>query len=167
MFKIGDATTFFPTDSRLPHSVDDALSLARCIQQEATTKELDLLRDALRQAEARELAALAELDEANAMLRKFSWSQFRLDEAKAKLREFAWQPIETAPRDRPILLYRPGAVGDRRVSPGGWNGCRYHSNPRPYWDCFVANTDTRWCRDFPPTHWMDLPEPPTEVTPCR
>jgi len=115
--------------------------------------KLRKLRDAVRQAEARELAALAELDEAN-----------------AKLRKFAWQPIETAPRDRPILLYRPGACGmymnnNRQISPGGWNSCRHHSNPRPYWACFLENTDTKWCRDFPPTHWMDLPEPPAEVTP--
>ena len=144
----GEETTFFPTDSRLSHSGDEALSLSRCIQQEVTAKQSDLLRDALRQAEARELAALAELDEAN-----------------AKLREYAWQPIETAPKDRVILLYRPGAIGCRVVAPGKWDNNEFSKHPKGYWQSLVGRFSVREDRDTPPTHWMDLPEPPAEVTP--
>jgi hypothetical protein len=53
-----------------------------------------------------------------------------------------WEPIETAPKDRTVLVYDEGAVF---VSfwfevRGGW------------WDNGIV--------DPPPTHWMPLPEPP-------
>jgi hypothetical protein len=142
MFKIGDANTFFPTDSRLPQAkeADDRIALSRCLQQEATARELDLLRDALRQAEARELAALA------------------------KLLKFTWQPIETAPRDRVILLYRPIAISCRQVAPGKWDDNEFARHPKGYWQSLVGKFSVREDRDTPPTHWMDLPEPPAEVT---
>ncbi len=108
----------------------------------------EALRDALRQAEARELAALAELDEAN-----------------AKLREFAWQPIETAPRDRVILLYRPGEDGARRVAPGSWDSRECSKHPKPFWRCWFGRPNVDWDRYYQPTHWQPMPEPPTKVTP--
>lgn len=77
-----------------------------------------------------------------------------------------WQPIETAPKDELILI-----TDGVDVAPGWWTGeIKY---PWAFID------DTRWdageCEDekgliapngYPEkyiTHWMPLPEPPTEI----
>ena len=68
-----------------------------------------------------------------------------------------WQPIETAPKDKDVLLYCPM----RGVVRGCWNDCKHATNPRPYWThdrellYGVLNT-----RNDQPTHWMPLPERP-------
>lgn len=70
-----------------------------------------------------------------------------------------WQPIETAPKDgRDILVWMP--LGDGRGNP-----------TVAVVDWYVANGESHWriaegvfgplALDFPPTHWMPLPEPPT------
>ena len=48
-----------------------------------------------------------------------------------------WQPIEIAPKDRPVLLY------------GGHVPCC---------QMFVGHADANW--SWQPTHWQELPEPP-------
>ena len=70
-----------------------------------------------------------------------------------------WQPIETAPKDKVVLLYsqRFGAVVGR------WNEEIFASKPRPYW----TNDRERLhgvvaTRQSQPTHWMPLPPPPSE-----
>ncbi len=61
-----------------------------------------------------------------------------------------WQPIETAPKDKEILVAYVGNVMIARYSralngfPARWIG--------PYPDDFTYGG---------PTHWMPLPEPPT------
>ena len=72
-----------------------------------------------------------------------------------------WQPIETAPRDgTSILGFRPGDT---------FSG---HMITAIYW-CGSSPVDSGWwalCEagdhsasdEFDPTHWMPLPEPPTE-----
>lgn len=75
-----------------------------------------------------------------------------------------WQPIDTAPRDGTrILIWRP-SIGriDGRAEEGWWETQKYHNRPRPYWE------STGWHgigfkRNWPPTHWMPLPEEPGEV----
>lgn len=61
----------------------------------------------------------------------------------------AWRPIETAPQDTAILVYRPRLRG------------RYFTE-RMEVDAYV---DGRWARGErglqPPTHWMPLPTPPS------
>ncbi len=70
-----------------------------------------------------------------------------------------WQPIESAPRDRRILLWSP-TFGGRAIG-GRYDDDKYASKPRPYWTldneriCGVST-----CRAQPPTHWQPLPEPP-------
>jgi hypothetical protein len=71
-----------------------------------------------------------------------------------------WQPIETAPKDRVILLY--GVHFHRRIwgrgywfqgVPGdgeGWIAHSFYTEP---------SDDMRGC--FEPTHWMPLPAPPS------
>lgn len=57
-----------------------------------------------------------------------------------------WQPIETAPHDKLILVYAPGA----QDLPSITCTCMWHE-------------DAGFCVDElrEPTHWMPLPEPPT------
>lgn len=74
-----------------------------------------------------------------------------------------WRPIETAPKDRRVMLYRPthNNAWLLTVSAGQYDDDRYAKKPRPYWGSDVERV---WgvlaCRDNPPTHWMPLPEPP-------
>lgn len=70
-----------------------------------------------------------------------------------------WQPIETAPRDRRILLFHP-TLTYRRVMIGCWDEDKHSSRPRPYWTndaCAMRGiTDTR---KHPPTMWAEIEEP--------
>lgn len=71
-----------------------------------------------------------------------------------------WQPIETAPKDKDVLLYLPRRGAIR----GQWNSDKYARVPRPYW-----SHDREWIfgvretRDCQPTHWMPLPAPPIQA----
>lgn len=69
-----------------------------------------------------------------------------------------WLPIETAPKDEPVLLFGmtvPGSKMVRFKKPVVFSG---------YW----SDIDGIWCAHgshwngpfFEPTHWMPLPEPP-------
>jgi len=58
-----------------------------------------------------------------------------------------WQPIETAPKDEPILVgptKRMGICVAMNCSRDGW----------------VTETCVEWVSMYTPTHWMQLPEPP-------
>jgi hypothetical protein len=70
-----------------------------------------------------------------------------------------WQPIETAPKDAPVLLFGMTNPDERMVrfkKPVVFSG---------YWE----SLDEAWCAHgshwdgpfFQPTHWMPLPAPPT------
>lgn len=65
----------------------------------------------------------------------------------------AWQPMVTAPKDRSILLRRPG----RTVGIGRWEPQTHHTVPRPYWrddrPLFGVIED----RKSEPTGWMEIP----------
>ena len=65
-----------------------------------------------------------------------------------------WQPIETAPKDRRILLSIDCSVG---FCGGNWDEDKYRKKPRPYWRADVENwMGILWMRDHQPTHWMDI-----------
>jgi hypothetical protein len=80
-----------------------------------------------------------------------------------------WQPIETAPKDgTPILLFYPGpdydsgnyhsdgeAVGVTMAVVRG----RTTANGYLIWEGYYSAVDPSYAT---PTHWMPLPEPPTE-----
>lgn len=71
-----------------------------------------------------------------------------------------WQPIESAPKDNPILLYvvqRPDMYCEAVGEPDGWQ----HMDVG-YWDPIERDWVTWHSGD--PTHWMPLPEPPTLKT---
>jgi hypothetical protein len=73
-----------------------------------------------------------------------------------------WNPIETAPRDRHLLLY------GRQLEPHDAVTYKEALVFSGYWD----SLDQAWCSTasawtgpfFDPTHWADLPPPPPEVT---
>lgn len=71
-----------------------------------------------------------------------------------------WQPIETAPKDRTVMLWVPDGVWSRATF-GEWDDEKYARKPKPYW-----NTELRrwrgviWQRAHQPTHWAPIPEGP-------
>lgn len=71
-----------------------------------------------------------------------------------------WMPIETAPKDVIILLYRPSAIGWGMVTLGKYNYDLYAKKPRPFWEGWLKIGDVTQWREWQPTHWMPLPEPP-------
>jgi hypothetical protein len=71
-----------------------------------------------------------------------------------------WQPIETAPLDRRVLLFRPAARPLYQISIGRWNCDSHSSNPRPYWRGDHGFDQPSDQREIPPTRWMEIPDPP-------
>jgi hypothetical protein len=67
-----------------------------------------------------------------------------------------WQSIETAPKDRKILI-----LGKDYVSVGKWDSNEFAKNPKPHFKSERGYLHgKRWELDNQPTHWMPLPEPP-------
>lgn len=64
-----------------------------------------------------------------------------------------WQPMVTAPKDRPVLLRRPG----RSVGIGHWEAQTHHRIPRPYWRDERPVFGVAEDRGTEPTGWMDIP----------
>ena len=65
-----------------------------------------------------------------------------------------WNPIATAPRNTPILVWHPG------FGMGGWNVMRFNGNE---WR-ETANDGRALKPGYEPSHWMMLPNPPTDQT---
>lgn len=69
-----------------------------------------------------------------------------------------WQPIEAAPKDRPILAWMWGAW---RVAK--WDNDRYCKKPRPHWVAEgLSISDSRFHQ---PKWWIELPAPLSEDKP--
>lgn len=62
-----------------------------------------------------------------------------------------WQPIETAPKDRSILVTEKTGMRIDQVRWGNWANSNTHN-----WidNNFAANPNNAF------THWMELPKPP-------
>jgi hypothetical protein len=64
-----------------------------------------------------------------------------------------WQPIETAPKDgRPLLVY-----DGQDITTAKWE------LDFDWWEICVPSDGYVDSNCISPTHWMPLPEPPTEV----
>jgi hypothetical protein len=64
-----------------------------------------------------------------------------------------WQPIETAPKDRRILVFEPGDCDEEGfIDVVHW----YMGDTEDYW------ADWDWKKSCNPTHWQPLPAPPLE-----
>ena len=80
-----------------------------------------------------------------------------------------WNPIESAPKDKIILLYRPTAHGCEKVSIGGYVHDLHAKKPKPYWALLLklgyatGKEREMQSREWVPTHWMPLPEPPEDI----
>lgn len=75
-----------------------------------------------------------------------------------------WHPIETAPKDRRILLgfSEELFIGISSVF-GKWESDQYATYPKPYWRHDLTRLcGIKVCRNHPPTHWMELPEKPDQ-----
>lgn len=76
-----------------------------------------------------------------------------------------WRTIDSAPRDGTrILLYIPscGSYVSSKVAAGRWNA----RDSRPYFTNDRERMDgVVFTRKNKPTHWMPLPEPPSDATP--
>lgn len=88
-----------------------------------------------------------------------TWTTFNtlVEETLAALAnscEGGWRPIETAPKDCPILAYNPvQGVYETRYDKGEWPHADWFSDD-------AGRTASLW---YPrPTHWMPLPPPPQE-----
>ncbi len=64
----------------------------------------------------------------------------------------AWLPIESAPKDRTILLWIP------RRFPSVVVGSQWSDDDGLSWGWWAGPSLVQ------PTHWMPLPQPPTETT---
>lgn len=73
-----------------------------------------------------------------------------------------WQPIETAPKDRRILLWFPRELfNDMHVICGNWYADEYSLSPRPHWDHDLSRLYGKvMTRSNQPTHWAEIPEGP-------
>jgi hypothetical protein len=74
-----------------------------------------------------------------------------------------WQPIETAPKDKIVLLFRPTAFEWGSVAPGKYNVDFFAKRPKPFWEIWLKIGGTVESRLWEPTHWMPLPAPPKET----
>jgi hypothetical protein len=76
-----------------------------------------------------------------------------------------WQPIETAPKDRPIFLYADGSVWVSEWCP--FDPEFDEPGEEPYWRMVQLDEGISggygiegYSLDLHPTHWMPLPAPP-------
>lgn len=69
-----------------------------------------------------------------------------------------WQTIDTAPKDRRILVW----INRIGTMTGWWDDERYAKVPKPHWKTHAAFvhgvSETR--KNHQPTHWMELPNSP-------
>ena len=77
-----------------------------------------------------------------------------------------WQPIETAPKDRRVLLYVPDELGGWQFQTGDYEDDWRNSPPRPFWR---YDGDTAplggYSRAHTPTHWLGgIPAAPLLLT---
>jgi len=81
-----------------------------------------------------------------------------------------WKPIETAPRDRNILVYFRDGWDNDRVQEAWWK-MPYDGAPAVQcaWETMkgtLLSADVHFNSDGQPlgaTHWMPLPEPPADT----
>ena len=70
-----------------------------------------------------------------------------------------WMPMETAPKDRRILVLRVvnPMSPTHLAAVAKWNAQTHHSNPKPYWEIEGSGAYVKEMRDNPPLGWMPLP----------
>lgn len=101
-------------------------------------------------AEMRRLALIASESMSSGQMEMFAEELLNIVNSKGACMS-EWQPINTAPIDKAILV---------------WNGAftiAHYNSAYNFWVGHGLGTeDTRSFDNFPPTHWVSLPEPPKE-----
>lgn len=82
------------------------------------------------------------------------------DNIERKGKAMDWQPIETAPKNRDILVCLAHGI----VTVARWQDDRYARKPRPYWQMEWNAHRTLDDRRDQPLFWQPLPDPPERVT---
>ncbi len=70
-----------------------------------------------------------------------------------------WEPIETAPKDRQILLFCPGEKGAQQHV-GGWAQQLVTGKEAWRFAAYWKDGEGLVCLLCNPTHWQELPAPP-------
>lgn len=86
-------------------------------------------------------------------------------EVETEYRERVPQPIETAPKDRIVLVYRPAR---KRWNLARWEPHSHVRTSKPYWASLESFWGVNRDREEAPTHWCELPPAPDNLTepPC-
>jgi hypothetical protein len=71
-----------------------------------------------------------------------------------------WRPIETCPQDGFFIVHQDGAVRAMFRERGEWRSTSVAIDG--YGD-IIHNAKVRETAVYEPTHWMDIPEPPTST----
>jgi len=71
----------------------------------------------------------------------------------------AWQPIETAPINVSVLVFIPNA---EHYGVGIYRAIHVDMGTGKRWHCTALHMGGDINPEYWPTHWMPLPEPPTE-----
>lgn len=100
-------------------------------------------------------------DHAAPLNRDEAWDLYQYAIATERAR-VGWQPIELAPKDRPILLLRPTAFEWGRVTMGQWSDDKYGKKPKPFWSGELWGVGITHSREWTPAMWMEIPEGPQD-----
>jgi hypothetical protein len=71
-----------------------------------------------------------------------------------------WKPIDTAPRDKEILIFVQNDYGGN-IFMARWDKDESAIRPKPRWTSSSPAYKAITAINGPPTHWMPLPPPPT------
>lgn len=79
-----------------------------------------------------------------------------------KSTKLQWKPIETAPKDRRIILgFTEPIFTGINVIAGKWDDDKYHKNPQPCWTHDLQHlTNRKELRSNQPGYWMEIPTIP-------
>lgn len=83
-----------------------------------------------------------------------------------------WKPIETAPKDGTWILVTGDVYDPLSDGPPHVRFTRWVSETTEHWEQvsarrqeLVSEDTSHWdCCDMQPTHWMPLPNPPSDVS---
>lgn len=133
----------------------NAIALAEVISEQLAALIANVRRQSLEEASADNHRMALEIAD---MKREAAELRARVAEMEQQVPK--WLPIDSAPKDRRILLH---ADGWEDPVVGRFDNERNAKTPRPYWtntrEHFMGK---RYTRDHQPTRWMPLPAAPKE-----
>lgn len=73
-----------------------------------------------------------------------------------------WRTIDSAPKTGESILVYPATWGGKNAAIARWDDNKYAKKPRPFWKRDDDFGRVSYSRQTPPTHWMPLPDPPSD-----